>query len=385
MKIHLPDGQYIKNIEINNDDLDIQFADRKKIALVLVGINARYWGYLKQVIEDCRINFLPQHKVNYFVWSDIPTEDTDDYRKNLGNLLTDQQLLQFRNENKGKVPNGQFFGKETIENAVNYIRNAKDINLFPTDGIDWPAPTLMRYHLFLQEEEKLKEYDYIFYLDADMRVVDKISDEILGEGITAAEHPMYSLQSRYIPPYEPNKDSTAYIQRLGEVIDENGKPRFKPYYVAGGFQGGKSKDFLKAMHILKKNIDIDFDKNYIAIWNDESHWNKYLYDYYKGPLKVLSPSYIYPDSLIKEYYEPLWGKSYTPKIVTLTKPFSLSKQAGSELAKILGKENTVIISGDQKYQCPSCKDMFETPGYIVARVIQCPGSGKAHQLDMRPL
>lgn len=356
MKIPLPEGQYIKDIEVNNDSLNINFADRKKIALLFIGINQRYWTYLRQCIEDCRTNFLPQHKVDYFVWSDVPGKDED----------------------LNKLPPTEFFSRETIIEAANFIRNSEDIILTPTDGIDWPAPTLMRYHLFLNQEEKLKEYDYIFYLDADMRVVDKISDEVLGEGITAAEHPMYSLQPRYIPPYEPNPDSTAYIHRLGEIIDENGKPRFKPYYVAGGFQGGKANLFIEAMHAMKKNIDQDFDKNYIAIWNDESHWNKYLYDVYKGALKVLSPSYIYPDSLIKEYYEPLWGKSYVPKIITLTKPFSLSKKAGSELKEMLdGKTEESVIS-----KCPKCGDGFSTPGYKVVRIVQCPGIGKSHQLDM---
>ena len=191
----------------------------------------------------------------------------------------------------------------------------------------------MRYHLFLQQEEKLKDYDYIFYMDADMRVVAKISDEIMGEGLTAAEHPMYSLRKHYIPPYEPNPNSTAYIKRPGKVVNENGTLRFKPYYYAGGFQGGTAESFLEAMKILKKNIDKDFDNNYISIWNDESHWNKYLSEH--EPNIVLSPSYVYPDSLIKEYYIPLWGCSYEPKIITLTKPFTLSAQGAEETNKVI--------------------------------------------------
>lgn len=380
MKIPLPKGKYIKNVVVNENDIDVEFSKRKKIALVLVGVNERYWSYLKQVIQDCKQNFLPQHLVDYFVWTDIPETDTPEYLQRIDNLLTEEQLNQIRSTANAK-PINQFFSKEEIQASVDFIRNTKGINLISTEGIDWPAPTLMRYHLFLQQEEKLKDYEYIFYLDADMRVVDKISDEVLGEGITAAEHPMYSLQPRYVPPYEPNPDSTAYIHRLGEIVDENGKSRFKPYYVAGGFQGGRADLFIKAMQVMKKNIDQDFDKNYIAIWNDESHWNKYLYDIYKGPLKVLSPSYIYPDSLIKEYYEPIWGKSYPPKIITLTKPFSLSKKAGSELNKMLGGK----AEEKQTSKCPNCNDVFSTPGFKVVRIVQCPGAGKSHQLDMQKI
>lgn len=332
MKIPLPEGQYIKKIEVNDDGIDVVFDTKKKIALLFVNLNAPYWPYLKQVVEDCKTNFLPQHHVDYFVWSDMPPEDIS------------------------------------------------GVTVIPTDAIEWPAPTLMRYHLFLQKEEELKNYDYVFYLDADMRVVQKISDEILGDGLTAAEHPMYALRKEYIPPYEPNEQSAAYIKRPGRVIDQDGKKRFKPYYIAGGFQGGVSKDFLEAMREMKKTIDYDFDKlNYTAIWNDESHWNKYVFDTYNGPLIVLGPEYIYPDSLIKEYYEKIWGRSYEPKIITLTKPFSLSKEGGTALNEFLG------LQPMPPFECPQCKDQFTYPGHKINKVLQCPGSGKSHQLDMTKL
>lgn len=335
MKIPLPEGQYIKKIDVNDDGLDVHFENKKKVALLFVSLNANYWPYFKQVMEDCKNNFLPQHNVDYFVWSDMPESE---------------------------------------------IQGAK---LIPTDKIEWPAPTLMRYHLFLQEEEALKAYDYIFYLDADMRVVQKIDDDILGEGLTAAEHPMYALRKEYIPPYEPNEQSAAYIKRPGRIIDQDGKKRFKPYYIAGGFQGGTAKTFIEAMKTMKVSIDHDFDKlNYTAIWNDESHWNKYVFDTYQGPLIVLGPEYIYPDSLIKEYYEPLWGKKHEPKIITLTKPFSLSKEGGAALSEFLGAAAPQTIP---PFQCPQCGDTFVYPGHQVIKVLQCPGSGKSHQLDMNKI
>lgn len=327
MKIPLPKDKYIKGIEVNEDGLDITFEKRKKIALTFISINERYWPYLLQVIDDCKKLFLPQHKVDFHIWSDMPED----------------RLL--------------------------------GASIYPTEPIEWPAPTLMRYHLFLQQEEKLKDYDYIFYLDADMRVLTKISDEVLGTGLTAAEHPMYSLRKEYIPPYEPNPDSTAYIPRPGKVVDENGKPRFKPYYYAGGFQGGVASEWIAAMKVMRDKIDIDFNNNYTAIWNDESHWNRYLFDY-QGDSIVLSPSYIYPDSLIKEYYEPLWGRSYEPKIMTVTKPFSLSKAGGEHLNQFLGNAQPTVFT------CPLCRDNFDVTGHTVNKVVSCPGSGKPHQLDM---
>lgn len=329
MKVEIPPGSYIKKLEVNDNSVEFDFAEKKKVALLFISLNQNYWPYFLQVMEDCKRNFLPHHNVDYFVWSDMP---------------------------EGSVGNAK---------------------LFPTDAIEWPAPTLMRYHLFLQQEELLKEYDYIFYLDADMRVVQKISDEILGTGLTAAEHPMYSLRKQYIPPYEPNPESTAYIHRPGKVVEENGRPRFQPYYYAGGFQGGTTKDFIDAMHVMRDNIDKDFNKGYTAIWNDESHWNKYLSDF-KGDLVVLSPAYVYPDSLIKEYYEPIWGRSYEPKIITLTKPFTLSKDGGKALNEYLGKST-------EPFRCPVCGDGMDQPGFKILRIIQCPGTGKPHQVDMQKI
>ncbi len=357
MKVPLPDGSYIKNIAIEDDGLDVEFAPRKKVALLFVSVNNRYWPYLSQVIKDCKEKFMPQHTVSYHVWTDIPELDSAEY---------------------AAIDNTEFFSAVSLREAVQYLRTTPGIEIHDTGAIQWPAPTLMRYHLFLNEEEKLKEYDFLYYLDADMRVVDKISDEVLTDGLLAAEHPMYSLRKEYVPPYEPNKASTAYIPRPGAIItDEKGNTRFKPYYYAGGFQGGLAGEFITAMQTMKANIDKDFNNNYTAIWNDESHWNKYLFDY-TGKIVVLSPSYIYPDSLIKEYYENVWGKSYEPKIITLTKPFSLSKQGADELNEFFGGKMTPNI-----IECPDCRGRFDTRGEKVRRIVKCNGAGTVHELDIQ--
>jgi len=80
-------------------------------------------------------------------------------------------------------------------------------------------------------------------------------------------------------------------------------------------------------------IDVDFNNNYTPRWNDESAWNRYLFE--NPPEIVLSPSYVYPDSLIDEYYVKLWGRNYEPKIVTITKSFTISAEAGQEVSKQL--------------------------------------------------
>lgn len=294
-----------------------------KVGLLFICLNPPYWPYIKNVIEDCKKNFLNRRGVelDFFLWSDIP---------------------------------------EATYGAT----------VFPTEPIQWPLPTLMRYHLFLQQEEKLKKYDYLFYLDADMRVVAPVNEEILGDGITAAQHPMYALRPQYQAPFEPNPQSTAYFK----------KPQF---YYAGGFQGGKTKSFIKAMKEMRKNIDKDFVNNYMARWNDESHWNKYLHKH--PPVIVLSPSYIYPDSLIKEYYEPLWGCSYEPKIITLTKPFTVNKEGGEAVRKMLNLPEGAPLPMGNDFTCPMCGDLLKQTGMQIVKMIACTGKGLPHNVEMRPI
>lgn len=250
---------------------------KHKVGVMFVCINENYWQYISPVIADTKALFLPGHDVEIMVWSDMPT-----------------------------TPEGT--------------------TRFQVESVGWPYPTLMRYHLFLGQEEYLSKFDYLFYIDLDMRIVNIVGDEILGNGLTAAQHPMYALDRKFFPPYEPNPKSASYIPRPGRTVTENGQQRFEPLYYAGGVQGGTTETFIPAMKALKLLIDTDLTHSYIPIWNDESAWNRYLFD--NAPSVVLSPSYVYPDSMINEYYKPIWGRDYPPKIVTITKPFSLSKEGG---------------------------------------------------------
>ncbi len=260
--------------------------NKYKIAVVAICLNQPYWPFISNMIASARKFLLKGHDVDFLLWTDMP-QDT-------------------------KI----------------------DAKIIPTEPTQWPTPTLMRYHLFLREEELLKEYDFVYYIDADMLFVSRVGDEILGD-LVGAQHPMYAIRQEYIPPYEPNEKSTAYIHRTGRVLEQNGQKRFEPLYFAGGFQGGRSETFIKAMKVMKDRIDEDFTKNnYIAIWNDESHWNKYLFE--NPPNVILNPSYVYPDSLNKAYYQKEWGRNFVPKIVTLTKQFSLSKNGGANLQATLG-------------------------------------------------
>lgn len=339
---NLTGGNYQLN-DINVISKGIEYANEQKelpeykVAFLFICLNPTYWNLIKTTIEGSRQFFLPGHKVDHFIWSDIPKPDQivlkaeevvkQTYLENYRGMQISEEKLKEIEVRINNSINGAIASAE-------FIQNDKNITVFPTEALPWPAPTLYRYHLFLQQEEKLKDYDYIFYCDIDMRFVNYIGDEILSD-LVAAEHPMYSFHKSFYPPYEPNPNSAAYIARPGQVIDDGGQPRFKPFYYAGGFQGGKAKNYIESWKKCKELIDEDENKiNYHAIWNDESYWNKYLF--LNPPSLVLSPSFIFPDSLIKEYYEPRWGTVYPPKLMTLTKDWSIKPLTAEEKKQIAG-------------------------------------------------
>ena len=243
-----------QGIGITNFDIQTYFKTnedilkkKQKVALTFICINPTYWQYIKDAVEGARRYFLPGHNVDIFLWSDIPVDDSEEAQRVLDMWPTQQEIVDLQSQ--GQITN-HLVSRESLAQHVEEVRNL-GITIFPTGSIEWPHPTLKRYHLYLQQEEVLKKYDYTFHFDIDMRFVSFVGDEILGEGLTAVAMPMYYVDKKFIPPYEPNPNSTAYIPRPGRIIMENGQPRFEPLYLAGGWQGGRTDLWLEAMKTMK--------------------------------------------------------------------------------------------------------------------------------------
>lgn len=317
--INILNGYFEHLISEKNQDLP-----KYNVGVMLVCINQPYWQYAVEVLNGITGLFLPGHNVEKMVWTDIPPQ---------GSKEEDAVLSQFK-EKKDILSPEDGSPREDAKLFLETFWSTPSLKVFHTDSIEWPYPTLMRYHLFLGQEEYLKKFDYLFYIDLDMRIVNIVGDEILGEGLTAAQHPMYALPQNLWMPYEPNPESTAHISMPGRVTEKNGQKLFEPLYAAGGIQGGVTGQFISAMKTMKTCIDQDFNKNYVARWNDESHWNKYLQT--NHPSVVLPPAYVYPDSMIEEYYKKkVWGRDFVPRIITITKPFSTSKEGGEAARKLM--------------------------------------------------
>ena len=159
----------------------------------------------------------------------------------------------------------------------------------------------MRYEMFSNIRSQLEECEYIFFFNANIIFLDQIDDYILPDddydGLVAVIHPFFwDKPMVYGFSYERDKRSTAAI--------EWGDGKF---YVLGGINGGKKDAYLQLIDTIKKNIEIDLKNDIIALWHDESHFNRYILD--KNPL-ILNPSFGYPE----EYNLP-----FTPIISIIDK------------------------------------------------------------------
>jgi hypothetical protein len=169
------------------------------------------------------------------------------------------------------------------------------------EKLEFPLPTLLRFHMFLRAEEQLKEMDYLFFFNANMVVVSEIGpDEILPDpdkedGLTVALHSgYYRVDSSRFPFERKQRRSLAWM--------ETG-----PHYFQGCLSGGTRTAYLRMTRQLRDNIQTDLDHNIIAVWWDESHLNKYMTD--KHP-KILSPAYCHPEG---RHFD------FAPKILMLDK------------------------------------------------------------------
>jgi len=177
----------------------------------------------------------------------------------------------------------------------------RDLVLLPARS-GWPAATMYRYHVILENEERLKGVDYVFMIDADMRFTAAVGAEILAP-LVGTTHPGY-VGTR--GTYETRPESAAYVS------DDEGTT-----YFCGGFVGGARLEFMSLAEEIRKGVDVDDAAGITAVWHDESHLNRYFASH--PPSTVLSPSYCYPED-DQRYLERAWTERYDPKIVALAKP-----------------------------------------------------------------
>ena len=214
-----------------------------KIGILYI-CTGKYEIFWKDFYLSCEKYFIPEAEKDYYVFTDAP--HIEDEEKN-------QHIHKIYQENLG-----------------------------------WPENTLARYAMFAKIIPDLEKYDFIFFFNANALFITEISaTEFLPSGnqtLVGALHPGFYHSPKNKLPFEQNPQSTAYLVATPESN-----------YYQGAINGGIGKDFIRVIQTLKNNIEIDKKNTIIAKWHDESHWNKYLAG--RNDVKVLLPSYLYPDGL----------------------------------------------------------------------------------------
>lgn len=224
-----------------------------KVGLLVVA-TGKYTEFVGPLVDSARRYFCPGHEVTYFIFTDGEIEPAQDVVK----------LFHPR--------------------------------------LGWPFDTMMRYGAYHRHRGQLMGQDYLFACDADMLFCDTVGDEILSERV-ATLHPGYiGVRGNY----ETNPNSSAC------VFAQEGQ-----FYFAGGFYGGTTAEVLCAVQTNLDHITKDLEQGIIALWHDESHWNRYCIDH--PPTRILSPSYCYPESAGEHYFRIWGGKVYAPKLLALDK------------------------------------------------------------------
>ena len=54
------------------------------------------------------------------------------------------------------------------------VETSDNVRVCQIDHEPWPMPTLKRYNYFVKEKEFISQFDYCFYFDVDMGIVDNV-------------------------------------------------------------------------------------------------------------------------------------------------------------------------------------------------------------------
>lgn len=212
---------------------------------LLIMATGKYISFVEPLIDSAEQYFCKDHKVTYFVFTD-------------GELKERENLVKVHQSRLG-----------------------------------WPFDTMMRFQSYYEAKELFVDQDYLFACDADMCFVGEVGDEVLGERV-ATQHPGFVGKRG---SYECDPASLACVN-----------PSEGSEYFAGGFYGGSREEMLNITKVNSEHINEDLKRGIIAVWHDESHWNRYCIDH--KPTVILSPSYCYPES---------WLLPYIPKLLALDK------------------------------------------------------------------
>lgn len=231
-----------------------------KAAIIFIGTN-RYAEFFQGYYEAISSHFCASLEKTFFVFTDQPD-------------------------------NPVFSKDNTVVNTVEHL--------------DWPYITLYRFKFMNSISDKLKDFDYTFFVDADLWPVKSIDfSELFSDNeFVAVQHPGFVGR---IGTFETNLISTATV--LDKKYDLS-------VYRQGCFWGGSSTRINDMVKELDENVDEDLKNGFVSCWHDESHMNKFFLKNLKH-VRTIHPGYATP----QEGYEEI-KKNNEMKMVHLHKDIS---------------------------------------------------------------
>ncbi|CAN9506979.1 unnamed protein product [Ophioblennius macclurei] len=214
-----------------------------RIAVVVFAVG-KYTRFLKAFLESGEKYFLVGFRVTYYIFTD--------------------------NENEvPKVPMHK--GRKITTVTVPSAKRWQDVVL---GRMKWATITI--------DKQIRSEADYLFMMDIDSIFHNRFGAESLSRLSAVLHRGYYKSTDRTNFPYERRPESKAYIPE-----DEG------DYYYTAAVWGGYLEDMYKLVKYCYNMSEEDKKNNIEAVWQEESHLNRYLL--YNKPTKVLSPEYLWSD------------------------------------------------------------------------------------------
>lgn len=176
------------------------------------------------------------------------------------------------------------------------VRDLSNVTIIHKDCDGFPADSLFRFEMFLQVEDELEKYDYIYFIQSNAEFLQPVGDEIFPDesGLSMGIWGGKMLKKPVcFYPYERNKKSLAYVAPYGKNY----------VYFMGGINGGRSKEYLEMIRTLAANIRNDYDRGIVAVVHDQSHINAYLRSH---TCKIIPQEYCWPEE---------WESNFYPKMI----------------------------------------------------------------------
>ncbi|KAM9860833.1 globoside alpha-1,3-N-acetylgalactosaminyltransferase 1-like [Aulostomus maculatus] len=214
-----------------------------RIAVVVFAVG-KYTRFLKAFLESGEKYFLVDFRVTYYIFTD-------------------------REEDVPKVE----------------LKTGRRISILSVPSANrWQEVVLgrMKWATISIDKQIRNEADYLFMMDIDSVFHNRFGAESLSPLSAVLHRGYYKNTQRDQFPYERRPLSKAFIP-----------PGEGDYYYTAAVWGGYLEEMYKLVKHCYTQAQEDAKVNIEAVWQEESHLNRYLL--YNKPTKVLSPEYLWSD------------------------------------------------------------------------------------------